>query len=320
MVLGKSRRRDGVDIRSSSVTRPSFDRSSRNGHRSNIGRMAQTLLANLPTRAARVNERVVVLCYHSIHPSNHYASATPDLFEQHVRWLRVNCDIVPFAQALERRDEGNSGRPTVAITFDDGYVDNHTHALPILANAGAHATFFITTGLIDREHEVVARLQRLWDAPAEEVVGMSWKQVTELRDAGMDIGAHTHSHPNLADLSEQAASFELSRSQELLEDHLGQRIASLAYPFGVPQRNFSRETMRLAGDIGYERAAAILYRNLRSFDHAMAIPRLAVTGDSIAMLKAKIQGKLDLFGFYQEHAPQWVASIVSHSHNGTGIS
>jgi peptidoglycan/xylan/chitin deacetylase (PgdA/CDA1 family) len=319
MVRGKPRRRDGVDVRSSSDTRPSFRRGSRNGHTFNIGRMAQTLLANLPTKAAHANERVVVLCYHSIHPSNHYASATPELFEQHVRWLRVHCDIIPFAQALQRREDIGR-RPAVAITFDDGYEDNHTHALPILVKAGAYATFFITTGLINREERVIARLQSLWDAPAEEVVGMSWRQVTELRDAGMDIGAHTHSHPNLADLSTQAASFELARSKGLLEDRLGQQIMSLAYPFGVPHRNFSQQTMRLAREIGYERAAAILYRNLRSFDHPMAIPRLAVTGDSIAMLKAKIQGKLDLFGFYQEHAPQWVASILSHSHNGTEIA
>jgi peptidoglycan/xylan/chitin deacetylase (PgdA/CDA1 family) len=308
------------DIREAADTRTSLHRSSRNGHTLNIGRIAQTLLANLPTKAAHADERVVVLCYHSIHPSNHFASATPELFEQHIRWLRAHCDIIPFAQTLERRDEGNGGRPAVAITFDDGYVDNHAQALPILVSAGAHATFFITTGLIDRDERVIARLKRLWNAPAEEMVGMTWLQVIELRDAGMDIGAHTVTHPNLGDLSEQAVSFELSRAKQLLEDHLRQRIVSLAYPFGVPQRNFSQQTMRLARDVGYERAAAILYRNIRSFDHEMAIPRLAVTGDSIAMLKAKIQGKLDPFGFYQEHAPRWVVSILSHSHDGTEMA
>ena len=48
--------------------------------------------------------RVVVLCYHSIHPSNSFRSATPDLFDQHLAWIADTCEVVPFTEAQPSPD------------------------------------------------------------------------------------------------------------------------------------------------------------------------------------------------------------------------
>jgi peptidoglycan/xylan/chitin deacetylase (PgdA/CDA1 family) len=280
-------------------------------HVLHVGEVAQSALAGVPSFSGHVNQRVFVLCYHSIHPVSHHASATPELFEEHLRWLTAHCNVVPFGSVLDRVSDGNGPKPTVAITFDDGYGDNYNEALPILLRYGVPATFFITTGLIDGHPDVIERLQRLWGASSDEISGLSWGQILEMSDAGMEIGAHTVSHPNLEHISDDAVTEELSRSKEILEDRLGVPVTSLAYPFGIPRRHFSPRTMHLASSCGFDRAAAVLYRRVRTTDDAFAIPRLAVTGDSVEMLRAKALGKLDFVGLWQEHAPQWATRMIS---------
>src|SRR4029453_17015259 len=97
------------------------------------------------------SHRIAVLCYHSVHPSNGFASATPALFERHLAWLDEHCTLVPYGSIPDLIAAPRDDRPVVAVTFDDGYEDNHTYALPLLLERGIPATVFITPGLIDRD-------------------------------------------------------------------------------------------------------------------------------------------------------------------------
>jgi peptidoglycan/xylan/chitin deacetylase (PgdA/CDA1 family) len=108
-------------------------------------RRLEALLAKAGRPRSR---RIVVLCYHSVHPSNGFASATPALFERHLAWLEEHCTLVPYASISDRIAGPRDDRPVVAVTFDDGYEDNHTYALPLLLGRGIPATAFITTGLL----------------------------------------------------------------------------------------------------------------------------------------------------------------------------
>jgi peptidoglycan/xylan/chitin deacetylase (PgdA/CDA1 family) len=288
------------------LLRSSADEHGRSRH---LGGRAQSVLANLPRRSNGAG-RVVVLCYHSVHPSNSYTSATPQLFGRHLQWLKQHCDVVPFAGILDHID-AKSSKPVVALTFDDGYRDNFTAAFPSLLEYGLPATFFVTTGLIERDASVMSHIAKDLATSVEELTPLTWEQIREMQDSGMEIGAHTLTHPNLAQQSEDEAFRELAYSKELLEEQLSSPVESLAYPYGVPRRHFSQATMRLAQRSGYKRGAAILFRKVRASDSAFAIPRLAITRDSLEMLRAKIIGNLDLVGVWQEHAPQWAARIVS---------
>jgi peptidoglycan/xylan/chitin deacetylase (PgdA/CDA1 family) len=264
--------------------------------------------------AARGTGRNVVLCYHSIHPAKGFASATPALFAAHLDWLAEHCDVLPLSQIVERmgRTPGeNSGRPAVAITFDDGYADNYEYAMPLLATRDLTATFFLTVGLVEKDPSVVARTQMLRQSGYEAIRPLEWEQVRAMHAAGMEIGAHTWSHPNLAHLNRRAAHDELRSSKEVLEQRLGAPVRSLAYPFGKPKRHFTNVTVAVAAELEYEYACAILFRCVQSRDSKLMIPRFFVTNDSIETLSEKVFGAWDVLGTWQERSPLWAARLVS---------
>jgi peptidoglycan/xylan/chitin deacetylase (PgdA/CDA1 family) len=277
--------------------------------RRSIKRAGATLAGRLSRQSAE--GRVVGLCYHSVHPVLSFASATPDLFERHLDWLAANCDVIPLRGVLAAAADSERDRPAVAITFDDGYADNHEFALPMLLKYGMPATVFVTAGFSDDDPAVRLRFQELRGVPAGEVIPLSWTQVRELRDAGLEIGAHTYSHPNLIRLSREAAERELRFSRELLEDRLSSPIDLMAYPFGKPGRQFDATTTELAKETGYSHAAAVLFRGVRSADSAFALPRFFVTGDSVDELGAKVLGDWDYLGLWQQHTPRALARIIS---------
>jgi peptidoglycan/xylan/chitin deacetylase (PgdA/CDA1 family) len=254
--------------------------------------------------------RRVVLCYHSIDPLKPFASASPALFEEQVAWLKARCQPVPLSAILEARAP-ETDRPLVSLTFDDGYADNHEHALPVLLRHGVPATFFVTVGLVERDPSVVKRFQALRAAAPGEIRSLTWEQIRGLRRANMEIGSHTWSHPNLARCSRTEALGELRRSKEAIEDHLGEPVTSLAYPFGKPGRHVAEETVRLVEQVGYRFAAMVLFRGVRPGDDPFRIPRFFVTRDSVETLEAKVRGAWDLVGLWQAGAPQWAAKIVS---------
>src|SRR6202011_8817 len=97
----------------------------------------------------RGRSRVVILCYHSVSPTIPFASATPELFESHLMWLKQSCDVVSLKDIPCRGSAAATrGRPVVAVTFDDGYVDTYNYAFPLLQSPGMPATFFLTAGLV----------------------------------------------------------------------------------------------------------------------------------------------------------------------------
>ena len=201
--------------------------------------------------------RVVVLCYHSIHPSKVFASATPVVFARHLDWIANNCNVVPLERIQGVTAFAQNGvRPVVALTFDDGYADNYEFAFPLLQSRRLPATFFLTAGLLEKDAEVLARLQTLRRGSYEDVRPLEWAQVRAMHAAGMEIGAHTYSHPNLAVLSRQRARDELWRSKQIIEERLGEQVRSMAYPFGKPGRHFTGETATLVEEAGYEYACA----------------------------------------------------------------
>jgi peptidoglycan/xylan/chitin deacetylase (PgdA/CDA1 family) len=272
-------------------------------------RQVETILAK--SAHARRAGRTVVLCYHSVHPSKRFASATPRLFERQIEWLQEHCDIVTYDSIPRLTSPSNRRKPAVAITFDDGYEDNYTYALPILLAHRIPATVFVTTGLIDRDPRIIRRFSRLWRSSDDDVRGLSWTQVLEMRKAGLEIGAHTHSHPNLFKIEEPKVLEEIGNSRAKLEDHLEQPVRLFAYPFGKPRQHLSGRTIDLVARLGFESAATICYRGARLSDDPLSIPRFPVTKDSVQVLSAKVYGQLDVIGLWQERAPLWLSRLVS---------
>ena len=135
-------------------------------------------------------------------------------------------------------------RPVV-LTFDDGYADNHEQVLPLLSDRGFPATVFVTTGWV--------RDAVRWAAGRPLDRTLSWAQIHELRDAGIEIAAHSPSHSQLDQLAERRLRCELDLSKALLEDCLAVPVDSMAYPYGYS----SRRVRRTVEGAGYDQAAVV---------------------------------------------------------------
>jgi peptidoglycan/xylan/chitin deacetylase (PgdA/CDA1 family) len=255
--------------------------------------------------------RVVVLCYHSIHRTSPASCASPELFDEHLQWLSSECECIPFSRIPERIAAPSHGKPTVAVTFDDGYADNHGSALPLLVKWGIPATFFLTAGLLERDPAVIDRFRFLLRCSDDEFQPLTWPQVQEMREAGMEIGAHTYRHPNLALLSPSQIRTELELSIQVLGDRLGLEVTTMAYPFGKPRRHVTPDVVKATEELGFRLAASILHRGVRRTDHPLQIPRFTVLHDSVDTLRARVSGAFDLVGMGQERGPIWAAKLIT---------
>ncbi|MEU5593586.1 polysaccharide deacetylase family protein [Streptomyces sp. NPDC020298] len=185
---------------------------------------------------------VPILMYHSVATSPNAAtralSVTPEAFAEQMA-MAGDLGRTPIGTA-ELAASWRSGRPLpdrpVLITFDDGYEGVHRHALPVLAKHGFTATLFVSTGWIRGVHDTGGGLDTMLD----------WDQVRDLAGAGVEIGGHSHTHPQLDQLDDDTLRSELVRCQEIVAGELGTVPASFAYPYGYSSRRV-RRAVRAAG-------------------------------------------------------------------------
>jgi peptidoglycan/xylan/chitin deacetylase (PgdA/CDA1 family) len=161
--------------------------------------------------------------------------------------------VTELAECL--RGERRLEREAVVLTFDDGYAGTYEAALELLRR-GMSATIYITTGTIGGEGMLTAaEIQRL------------------ARLEGVEIGAHTVSHPRLDELSGDALEQEIVGSKHMLETVLNAPVASFSYPYGSHDRR-SRAAVIHAG---FRSAAAIKNAISHVEDDPFAIARWTVT-------------------------------------------
>lgn len=104
----------------------------------------------------------------------------------------------------------------IILTFDDGYEDNYTNAYPLLKKYGFVGTFFIVTEPVDKGRAGY----------------MSWAQIEIMSTNGMEIGAHSYTHPDLRDKSVDYIVWQAVGSKEAIEARLQQPVRFFSYPSG----------------------------------------------------------------------------------------
>jgi protein-tyrosine phosphatase len=186
------------------------------------------------SRAYRLltRRRAVILVLHSVIAEAGGGSLqTPAFaFEKYIRFFRRFFSMASLADIGQRVRMRKDISRQLAVTFDDGYANNHTLAAPLLEAYGVKATFFVTAGLIG------TRTQAPWDARrGTDSVWMSWQQVQELASSGHEIGAHSISHRRLGQLQDDEVEREVSDSVRAIADRTRHRPRSFAVPFGASE-------------------------------------------------------------------------------------
>ncbi len=188
---------------------------------------------------------VPVLMYHAVadapSPAARRLSVTPAAFREQLRVLadRRFTPLTVRQLAAAWRDGAALPPRPVLITFDDGYLGVHRHALPALARHGFPATLFAATGWL--RGRPPADL-----APGAPDEMLDWDRLRALAAAGLEIGGHSHSHPQLDQLTDRRLWSEVLRCREILTAELGAPPGSFAYPYGYSSRRV-RLAVRAAG-------------------------------------------------------------------------
>ncbi|MEU3839992.1 polysaccharide deacetylase family protein [Streptomyces sp. NPDC028635] len=194
-------------------------------------------------------QSVPILMYHSVagapNDATRALSVTPEAFAEQMAAVGALGFTPVTTAALAAHWRGGRPLPArpVLITFDDGYEGVHRHALPVLAGHGFPATLFVSTGWLRGEHDTGGGLDTMLD----------WDQVRALTAAGVEVGGHSHTHPQLDQLDDDALERELSRCRDIVAGELGAPPVSFAYPYGYSSRRV-RQAVRRAG---YAQALAV---------------------------------------------------------------
>lgn len=193
---------------------------------------------------------------------------SPDVFSRQLWWLRrIGFVGVSLAEGLRRLHAGDAAG-CVAITFDDGYLDNVECALPLLKEYGFAASCFVVSERVGAVND--------WDSAA--VAGraslMNATDIGTWLAAGFEIGSHTRTHANLTTLRRDAAMEELVRSRDVLRRLTGVAVSAFCYPYGA----HNSETLWCVARAGYSVAVTVRRGRARRDDNPLALPRLAVNG------------------------------------------
>ncbi len=155
------------------------------------------------------------------------------MFESHLRWLSAwGYRSIPLRAVADAMTNGlRLPRRAVAITFDDGYLDNHQFAWPLLRRYGFEATVFLVSDAIGGDSAFDA------GSGYEPSTMLGRDQIRIMARHGVEFGSHTCSHPDtLVDLDEQTLERELRSSRLTIEAVLDQPIDLFAYPHSKHDR------------------------------------------------------------------------------------
>jgi len=198
-----------------------------------------------------------ILMYHSI--NDDVASNHPDLvvapanFRAQLNYLKKRG--YQFLTMSELISGDYDSAPRVALTFDDGFQDNYTVMLPILMEFQAKATIFLCPDM--------AEIEKLTE-----------EQILEIQASGLvEFGAHTMTHINLSQVSDEDAKHEISESKKYVEKLLGIPCSSFAYPFG----RLNDHTAELVSDAGFSSSVTVK-KGIEAIGDKYRIKRISVLG------------------------------------------
>ncbi len=219
-----------------------------------------------------------VLIYHHVKPLKPSDDAfergltvLPGQFAAQLRYLRTGgYHVVTVRQLVQYLHSGAVLPPRpVALTFDDGYADVFQGAYEPLRRAHLSATFFIVPSFLGTPRY------------------LTWRQVKTMSDHGMDIEAHTMTHPDLTRIGPRSVQWQLAESRRELQTNLHRSVRLLAYPYGA----YDPAVVAAASRAGYLAAFTTQEGWIESSAHPLREPRVYVDlDDSLPIFAGRVRG------------------------------
>jgi peptidoglycan/xylan/chitin deacetylase (PgdA/CDA1 family) len=222
---------------------------------------------------------IPILMYHSVASLPKSAitrglNVTPKLFNMQM-WLLQKLGYKGLSMdGLQPYLVGEKLGKVVGITFDDGYRNNLTYALPILKKFGHSATCYIISQKIGGTNE--------WDLDKGIVENplMTIREVNEWIEGGMEIGAHSQNHIHLADCTIERATIEIWRSRSDLESQFNCLVNHFCYPYG----SYNSDIVECVKEAGYQTATTTNKGRVEGEVNLLELPRIAIKNRTILPL------------------------------------
>ena len=224
----------------------------------------------LPFRSKKL-PRIVMLHQVTPHEAASGMNMPPAKFEQLLQYLVKKGAHFCFVSEIDQFPEQKN---IVALSFDDGFLDNYLHAYPLLKKYNAKATIYLATQI-------------------QGIEKLNVQQILEMSNSGViEFGAHTQHHVNLLKLDDEQAYQEIQNSKHDVEALVG-RCPSFAYPFG----RFNEKHQQMAKDIGFKNAVSTRKKiEAYTASNKFNIPRVSTHGamNALQMRIALAKGRYKL--------------------------
>ena len=224
--------------------------------------------AAAPKRVNAEPPAATVLCYHIVEaPAAPRMHITRDVFRQHLRYLEMTgYNVIALRDLYEYVMGKRTSLPrnAVVITIDDGWASTYTEIYPEMQKRKFPFTVFIYPKIIGQTSNA-----------------LTWKQIKEMSDAGVDIQSHSLSHPYLTRARHRSmgdaqyaewVERELSESKRLLEKNTGKKVQFLAYPYG----DYDEKLAAVVEKTGYKAALTCNFGLVRKGSNPFQMKRFVI--------------------------------------------
>lgn len=243
---------------------------------------------------------VPILMYHRVIKDNnekgvHGTYVTIEQFEKHMQILKeLGYETVTFKNFTKNKFKNrfDKNKKQIIITFDDGYEDNYKYALPILKKYNFKAVIYLVSHL-DYNRWDVENISN----PEKRCELMSKEQLLDMQKYGIEFGGHTKTHVKLSRIEVEEAREEIIESKETLENLLGKKLISFAYPYG----DLNDRIKQITEEAGYKFAVATDSGSVCFSDDLFQIRRIGIFPNITPFgFKRKIKGNYNFIKIKRE--------------------
>jgi peptidoglycan/xylan/chitin deacetylase (PgdA/CDA1 family) len=261
-----------------------------------------------------ISSRVTILVYHRIcnlpqEKEVEYLAVSTESFARQMELLvKMGYTTLTVREVISYLASGQRfPRRSVCISFDDGYRNNYTCAYPEMQRRGIRATFYIATGFIGTNKrfpwlKVDSDLREAELQSMDISCPLNWSEVVELEREGMEIGNHSSTHPNFAEITEIEVKKEIDSARISLSSQLKAPGNTFVCPFGIAHSDIE-PIIGIIRSLGYEGSFFGRIGSVHSKSDPFDLPRISVySSDSLSVFARKLNGSYDWLATVQ---PLW---------------